>query len=124
MPTKITIDGKAIADMYFNKGMSVGAIADKLGVHPQTISNRLRENGHHLRRSLHPVEGFDLPEAIRLYYGEGYSLQSVAKVFGVSTNKVKAELLDSGHKLRGCWDYWGGEPTKNSQAKKGDTPNV
>ena len=48
---KINIPKDLLVEMYVEKGMTTYEIADELGVHRQTIANKLKEYGIKLRNS-------------------------------------------------------------------------
>lgn len=98
-----------LARQLYDKGLSFAKVGEALGVAGGVVAARFYENNIPTRGELRESEKFDINEAIRLYYDEGYSLYEVGAELWVSADKVKRELLRAGYTIRNVSDYYGHE---------------
>jgi len=95
--SKVSPDVETLRRLYVDEGLSLAAMAGRLGVAAQTVHNWLVAGGVPRRPSPATFRSdIDDGEIIRLYIHEGHSAAEIAEQLGCSTGLVYARLARRG----------------------------
>ena len=99
--------------LYFEEGLSLNAIAKRLGISRQAVHQRMHRAGLTLRRNV-PHAGeklcavraeIDVNELVRQYVEEKKSLMELARIFGVNSQMLGNVVRGEGIEIRPNTSY-------------------
>ena len=90
------IDPEVLHRLYFEEGFTLREIAQKLGMHPQTVSSRFREQGGKTRRRAAIERCIDVERVRLLYFYKGLTKEEVAQKLGVTEWAIRKVFGEMG----------------------------
>jgi len=95
------IDIEQARDLYLNKGMTLGEVAQSLGTHYEAVRQKLHSIGIVRKKKVN----VDLTQLKLLWESDNYTLAELAEHFNVSVPTIKRRLRTIKARHRYAWNY-------------------